>query len=537
MKPGIVSLTSGRTHQEELLPFLLDRHSYPHRPRQVRLVQTHASFVLIADPFAYKVKKDVNFGFLDFSTLEKRRHFCQREVVLNRRLCPRIYLGVIPISRVGGNYTFGKGEEVVEWAVKMRKLSNGHFLNQLLEHSRVTRTTLNRVVRVLNAFYLAQHPNREIESWGRIDRLKISTDENFRQVKPFVGQTLSQPALETIRFYTDAFYMRNAGLFSSRIRERWIRDCHGDLHLEHIYVTPRSLYIYDCIEFNDRFRYVDVASDLAFLAMDLDYEGRPDLSCHFVSQMAKALQDGGMGRLIDFYKCYRAFVRGKVESLHSVAHAAPEHERKRSADSARRYFRLALQYAVAGSQPLALVVMGRIASGKSSLARALSHELGWEVFSSDHIRKTIARLPLYQRGDDSIRARLYSPSLTERTYEKLLSGAEESVARGRSVILDATFARQAHRDELRRRFDAKGIPFRVIETQADDQTVRERLRRRETESEQVSDARLGDFERLSAFYEPLSGWILDQRIAVRTDRGSKVTLKNPLRALVDSELQ
>ena len=523
--------------QEQLLPFLLNPNSYPHRPRRVRLIQTHSSFVFIAPPFVYKVKKPVNFGFLNFSTLEKRRHFCEREVVLNRRLSPNIYLGVVPISTRDGHFTFGEGEEVVEYAVKMRKLSERHFLDQLVERDEVVPGDLNRIAIVLRQFYQAQHPTEEIEAWGRIDRLRISTDENFRQTRPFIGQTLSRPAFEAIRFYTDRFYSRHAGLFASRIKERRIRDCHGDLHLEHIHVTPSALHIYDCIEFNDRFRYVDVANDAAFLAMDLDYEGRPDLARHFATQMAHALNDDGMPRLMDFYKCYRAYVRGKVESLHSVTHAAPEEERRVSAGRARRYFRLGLQYAVAGSQPMVLAVMGRIASGKSTLAHALGAELGWEVYSSDYIRKKMAGFPLYERSSAAARKRLYSAAMTEKTYERLLTTAEAQLQKGHSVILDATFARRAHRKLLAERFGKRGITWRVLEAQASNDAVKQRLRARETKPDEVSDARLEDFDMLTHLYEPPLELTNDQRIKINTATPLDQTVTRALKGLAKANVE
>ncbi len=515
--------------QEQLLPFLLNPRSYPHQPRRVRLVQTHSSFVFIAPPFVYKVKKPVNFGFLNFSTLEKRRHFCEREVALNRRLCPRVYLGVVPISTRNGRFVFGEGDEVVEYAVKMRKLSERHFLDQLVGRQEVVPGDLNRIAHVLKQFYEAQQPTEEIEAWGRIDRLRISTDENFRQTKEFIGHTLFRPAFEAIRFYTDRFYTRHNRLFASRIKERRIRDCHGDLHLEHIHVTPRAVHIYDCIEFNDRFRYVDVANDAAFLAMDLDYEGRPDLARYFATQMASALNDDGMPRLMDFYKCYRAYVRGKVESLHSVAHAAPEEERQASAERARRYFRLALCYAVAGSHPLVLAVMGRIASGKSTLARALGAELGWDVYSSDYVRKKMAGFPLYERSSVAARTRLYSAAMTEKTYDQLLTTAEAQLQNGHSVILDATFARRAHRELVAERFGKRGIVWRFLEAQASNAAVKQRLRARETKPEEVSDARLEDFDMLTHLYEP--------PVELPAGQCAKLRTSGPLDKIVTKALQ
>ncbi|MFM1769479.1 MAG: putative family phosphotransferase fused to gluconate kinase family enzyme [Verrucomicrobiota bacterium] len=500
--------------RDPLLPFLLNPQSYPHRPRWVRLIQTHASFVFIAPPYVYKVKKPVDFGFLNFATLERRRHFCEREVALNRRLSPGIYLGVVPISQRGGRLAFGRDGRIVDYAVHMRRLSERHFLDRLVARGEVVPGDLDRLVAVLRRFYEAQEPTAAIEAWGRIDRLRISTDENFRQVRPFLGvpaaparpdrppATLSRPALEAIRLYTNRFYARHRGLFVARIREGRIRDCHGDLHLEHIHVTPRALHVYDCIEFNDRLRYVDVASDAAFLAMDLDHEGRPDLARQFAAHMAAALRDDGMLALMDFYKCYRAFVRGKVESLHGVTPAAPDGERAASADRARRYFRLALGYAVAGSRPTALVVMGRIASGKSTLARALGAELGCEVVSSDCLRKQMAGYPLYERTSAAARRRLYSKAMTRRTYEALLAAAEARLRAGQHVVLDATFARRAQRDQLGRRLGALGFPWRLIEAHAGDAAVRRRLRARERSAEEVSDARLEDFNALTRLYEP-----------------------------------
>ena len=291
---SIQSLTTTKVRpvsQDELLAFLLDARSYPHRPKQVRLKQTHSSYVLLAAPYAYKIKKPVNFGFLDFSTLEKRRYFSEREVELNRRLCPDVHLGVVPISLRAGRLTFGPGDEIVEYAVKMRQLEDRYFFLRLLKKDQIGTKDLDRIVSVLKAFYEAQKPTEEIAAWGRIESLKISTDENFRQTEDFIGFTISRPAFETIRFYTDNFYTRNAGLFESRIRGQRIRDCHGDLHLEHIHIAPTRLSIYDCIEFNDRFRCIDIANDVAFLAMDLDYHHRPDLSKEFTARIADALGD------------------------------------------------------------------------------------------------------------------------------------------------------------------------------------------------------------------------------------------------------
>src|SRR5438876_7213657 len=365
---------------QELVSFLEVPASYPHGPREVRSIQTHISWVFVTTPFVFKVKKAVNLGFLDFSTLEKRRHFCQRELELNRRLCPSVYLDIVPIYKSASGLSFNPEGEIAEYSVKMRELPGGWFLSELLVNRLVGENEINRVILCLHHIYESQPSNPVIEEWGRPEKLKISTDENFVQVEPFVGRTISPAAFETIRHFTNHFYAANEKLFRERVQQHRIRDCHGDLHLDHIHITPEATTIFDCIEFNDRFRFIDIANDLAFLAMDFDFERRRDLGNLLLRNAARDFGDSGMLKIANFYKCYRAFVRGKVGSIQASEPETvrPEEHRKQAA----RYFRLALQYAVAGSESLVLVVMGRVGTGKTTIAKQLASELGWRIFSS-----------------------------------------------------------------------------------------------------------------------------------------------------------
>src|SRR5207253_5189368 len=359
----------------ELIRFLESAASYRHGPAAVRSIQTHISWVFVASPFVFKVKKPVNLGFADFSTLERRRHFCQREVELNRRLCPEVYLGVVPIFKTASGFSFNGEGEMAEYCVKMKELSRGWFLSELLTKNLVGEAEINRVLSRLHRFYQAQSPGPEIDLWGTPEKLKISTDENFVQVEPFVGKTISSAAFETIRHFTNHFYAVHGKRFRERIQQHRIRDCHGDLHLDHIHITPDTVSIFDCIEFNDRFRFIDVANDVAFLAMDFDFEGRSDLANLFLRNAAREFQDTGMLKVSDFYKCYLAFVRGKVQSIQGISMKTTTPEEH--ANQAARYFRLALRYAVTGSEPLMLVITGRVATGKTSVALQLGTELEW----------------------------------------------------------------------------------------------------------------------------------------------------------------
>lgn len=486
---------------QKVLDFLSDPSTYPQRPAEVKLLQTHASWVFIASPFVFKIKKPVRLGFLDFSTLELRREDCERELALNRRLAEDTYLGVTSVNERDGTLSLGGEGEPIEWVVQMRELDAQHLLIHLLERDALCEGDFDRVISKLEHFYLSQPRPPESEQHTAIERLHLSTDGNFTVAADFVGRSLSRAAFDAIRHYTDTFFERRRALLQSRIDGGWIRDCHGDLHLEHIHVTPDAVAIYDCIEFNTRFRYIDLACDLAFLAMDLEFNGRADLASRLVTQFAARLHDDGMKELMDFYKCYRACVRGKVASLTSAAEGLTAEERDRKLSLARRYFTLALRYALSGSRPQAFICMGRIASGKSHLARALARDTGWVVFSSDVIRKELAGVPAHHRGNEAERAALYAPSVTERTYATLFARALEALRNGQPVILDATFSSRAHRDELRRSLTEAQVAQTWIVAHASDEVTRQRLASRAEASHVVSDARLEDFEKLSAGFQ------------------------------------
>jgi len=500
----------------------------------VRPIQTHISWVFIASPFVFKVKKPVNLGFLDFSTLEKRRFFCQREVDLNRRLAPEVYLGVAPIYKAASGFSFEGDGEIVEYAVKMRELPHGFFLNESLEKKLVGEKEIEHVILCLHRFYQSQTPTGEIEQWGASEKLKISTDENFTQVEPFIGKTISAAAFGAIRHYTNEFFVTNENFFRERIQHHRVRDCHGDLHLDHIHIAPERLSIFDCIEFNDRFRFIDVANDLAFLAMDFDFEGRSDLANLVLQTAAREFDDPGLLKIADFYKCYRAFVRGKVENIQA---AEPETEKPDEHEKlAARYFRLALRYAVAGSEPVVLVIMGRIGTGKTTVARELGRELDWPVFSSDEIRKTLAGLPLKERTPQEHRGEVYSPQMTQRTYTKLVEDGLDALRKYRGVIVDATFATRALRRFLQDECKKANVRLQFVEVNADPATIRSRLKARDQSAAEISDARLEDLEKLSATYEPPSE-LAPNHIQISANNSVAETVKGLLRQLAKKQVR
>jgi aminoglycoside phosphotransferase family enzyme len=327
----------------ELVQALLDPKTYPEAPERVQLMQTQMSFVLIAGDFVYKVKKPVNLGYLDYTTLAKRHFFCQREVELNRRLCPDAYLGVVPIVKARGKINLGGRGRVIDYAVKMCYLPQDRMMNVLLAANQVSTEMVTRVAQKLVEFHQEAETSATISVFGDIGTIRVNTEENFDQTEKSIGRTISPEKYERIKNYTRRFIENNASVFRQRVAGGRIRDCHGDLHAAHICFTD-GICIYDCIEFNDRFRYCDVASEIAFLAMDLDHYGRADLSRSFVSAYTGFSRDQGLLKLLNFYKCYRAYVRGKVESFKLDDPYISEEEKAKTLAIARKYFELAEEY-------------------------------------------------------------------------------------------------------------------------------------------------------------------------------------------------
>jgi hypothetical protein len=324
---------------------LLNPKIYPDHPKEVGFFETHISLLFFTGNHVYKVKKPVDFGFLDFTSLEKRKYFCEQEVTLNRRLSPKIYLGVVKITQDGKWILLdGKGE-VVEYAVKMKQIPENLLMNKLLEKGQVTPKMIEAVSEKLARFYSTAETSNFIKSFAKPERVKQDTDENFDQTEKYIGVTISNDVYLEIQNRTNEFFRTQAEIFYQRIAADRIRDCHGDLRLEHIFWSD-EISIFDCIEFNERFRYTDTAADIAFLTMDLDYHGREDLSKHLIQTYIKKSGDQDFMKVFDFYKSYRAYVRGKVESFRLDDPNIPEGEKREALQRAQKYFNLAQRYAL-----------------------------------------------------------------------------------------------------------------------------------------------------------------------------------------------
>lgn len=450
----------------------------------VEMTQTHISVVLLGRERVLKLKKPVNFGFLDYSTLEQRRIASEAEVRLNRRLCENTYLGVQPIGRVDGVPQLSEAGPVIDYAVLMKRLPADRMLDEMVRRDVVTEGHLDRVAHRLSEFHRTARRGPEIDAWGTWEQARRNWDENFSQTSSFVGRTIETSAYQLLRDWVEQWLARNRAVLDERIRGGRVVDGHGDVRGESVCVI-NGICIFDCIEFNDRFRCCDVASEVAFLAMDLDSLGRPDLGYYVTERYAAHAADAGLSRLLPFYRCYRAYVRGKVLSfrLDEVEFSAAE--KSRAAGRAAGYFELARRYATPMRRPTVVVVMGLAGTGKTSMARAVAGELGLRVVSTDAVRQELFG---GEKGVADYGQGAYRPEANQRTYQKLLERGRGLTAEDGGVVLDGTFLRDEDRMAVRDMASAAGAAVRWIECELPADVVRERLERRRQRHEGLSDA-------------------------------------------------
>jgi aminoglycoside phosphotransferase family enzyme/predicted kinase len=464
----------------------------------IEIIRTHISVVLLGKHRVLKLKKPIDLGFLDYTTLEKRRAACQAEVELNSRLCAGYYDGVQPISLIDGELRFSDRGPVVEYAVLMTRLPANKMLDRLLARGEVTEAIIQRIAERLCEFHRAAERSARVEALGSPDVIAGNWRENFDQTAPYVDRTIAAETYEAIRAWVTRWLSEHQQLLRNRVAEGRIRDGHGDIRAESICVTD-GLCIFDCIEFNERFRFSDVASEVAFLAMDLDARGRPDLGYYFSEQYEERSKDALLFKLLPFYRCYRAYVRGKVQSFRLDEPELTDLEREVVGLRARRYFELAARYASPLRLPTVIAVTGPAGSGKTSLARAIAGELGLRVVSSDSIRKTLFEIkerPEYGAGP-------YSADANRLTYAAVVKRGRDLLPEQGGVVLESTFRRKADRATAREMALNAGAKWRVIECRLAPELVRERLERRTMLKEGLSDAVWETYLRQQREFEPV----------------------------------
>ncbi|MDB5386975.1 MAG: hypothetical protein JWM11_2621 [Planctomycetaceae bacterium] len=488
-----------------LISGLSDPAAYPAGVQNVELRQTHISVVFLTEEFAFKIRKPVKFSFLDFSSLEKRHFDCCREVELNQRLAPGVYLGVVPIVQREGRIHVGGGGEPVEWAVQMRRLPENATLKHQLLQDDVGADLFKVLGRRLATFHAGAACSSQIAEFAKYEAVARNVLENLNSQQAN-GSPASERTVQTrIAELTRQRLEEHRDLIEQRAARGVPRDTHGDLRLDHVYyfpecTPPADLCIVDCIEFNDGFRYADPVSDIAFLIMDLKFEGRSDLAQVQANEYFLVTDDSEGRQLLSFYVAYRAAVRAKVSTLESVEDEIPESERSNAIVSARAHWLLTLtELEVPSRRPCLVLVGGLQGTGKSTLARGLAEIAGFSVIRTDVVRKELAGISTEPSSDRNKRDDIYSQDWTERTYSECLRRAVELLQRGARVIVDGTFCREQYR---RRFLDAAArlaLPGLFLNCQADPRLIQRRLDERTGD---VSDANWDVYKAAASKWDP-----------------------------------
>ncbi len=447
---------------------------YPHPVQEpIRLIQTHASAVFLTGDYAYKLKKPVNFGFLDFSTLAKRQHFLRQELRINQPIAPDIYLEVLPINQSGNLLSLsGKGESV-EYALKMQQFPQDALLINMFQQGNLREWHLQELGKVVARFHVQAQTNEYIRSFGEIGKIQATITDNYQKTQKYIGVVQKQQQYEETKFFTDRYLSDKKAFFQERQIQDKIKECHGDLHLKNICFWHDRIQLFDRIEFNESFRFVDTMYDIAFTVMDLDAKGRQDFSYIFLNTYLEETGDWDGLQVLPLYLSRQAYVRAKVTSLLLDDVDVSQAEKQEAIATATNYYHLAWKYSQK-AQAQIIVMSGLSGSGKTTVAKQLAKKLKAIHIRSDAMRKQLAGIALEERGGEE----LYTPQMNQKTYDRLLDLGIMAAKAGFTVILDAKYDRIIWREPIISQAQSQQFPLQIIHCIAPIEVLRDRLAQR-----------------------------------------------------------
>ncbi len=497
-------MTTGRVERDDqtLVRALMNPALYDHPIDAFQLIETHISWVLLTGPYAYKIKKPVDLGFLDFSTLERRRFFCEEELRLNRRLAPQLYLAVVPITGSRAAPQIGGGGPVIDYAVKMRQFPQEAQLDRLVELGALRVDQLEALAGDLAAFHHRTDRAPMNSPFGTPERIAKPMRENFEQIQRQLEEPARLDQHRRLGVWSDKDHAAHRETFVKRKAGGLVRECHGDLHLANMVLWEKRIVIFDCLEFDESLRWIDVMSDVAFVTMDLTHRGRPDWANRLLNRYLEESGDYAGLSVLRSYQVYRAMVRAKVASVRRQQ-SADDSDRRRLWEEYCGYADLAERY-TRPVRPSVVITHGCSGSGKTVLSRAVAQARGAIHVRSDVERKRLFGMAPSARSGSALDAGLYSAEAGARTYQRLADLAGLIVASGYPVMMDAACLQRAQRDLLRAAAREAGTPFVILNLEAPEAVLRRRLFQRHEEGTDASEATLAVLSHQLERREPLA---------------------------------
>ena len=487
---------------------------YDHPVDGFQVIETHISQVILTGDYAYKIKKPMDFGFLNFSTLDRRKHFCEEELRLNRRLADRLYLEVVPITGTPDNPILGGEGEAFEYAIKMRQFGQEHLFDRLQEQGKLTPEPLTDLARQVAAFHEQLPPVPDDKPLGTPEAVFAAMQENFDQIRPMIDDSHLLMQLDNLQAWTESTFERHRELIALRRASGMVRECHGDLHLANITRFEDAVTVFDCIEFNEPFRWIDVINDLAFLLMDLESRGESALTHQVLNTYLEYRDDFEALPLLPLYKAYRAMVRAKIALFTMGNPGLTDAEKTDLMQRYRAYAQLAEDYGTIPNHYL-LATTGLSASGKTCVSAAMANELGLIRLRSDVERKRLHGLAPLESSRSPTGGNLYTEEATEKTYQRLAELAGYVLAAGFPVIVDAASLKQKERYLLASVAEAQGVPFALIHCEAPEDLRREWIRNRKGDASEATEELL---DAQQTWFEPLTAEEKSHTIHLHTDQ-------------------
>lgn len=472
-----------------LIEKLKNPELYPHPVREFHLYETHSSMVLTTGDYVYKIKKAVDFGFLDYSTVEKRKFHCEREIAFNKKLAEDIYLEVVPIYGDSEHPSFEPQGEPFEYAVKMRQFPQHAILGQLLQDKKLTPTMIEQLAVTINQFHeQAEIANNNTE-YGNPEHIHRFAMDNFNETLPLLSDEQEIVQLKTLANLTQLCYDGIRDKLRQRKEQGWVRRCHGDMHLNNIVMIADRPIIFDCIEFNEDFIWTDVMGDLGFIIMDLDEHNKPELARLLLNSYLEQTDDYSALTVLPYFCAYRAMVRAKVDQLRLTQPGLSAADKRTIHKHYQQCLTLVKHY-LEPRQPMLIIMNGLSGSGKSTVAQQIATRIGAVQIRSDVERKRLAGLSANADSQSGLYQDLYQPSVTDSVYQHLADLTQRIIAAGFSVVVDATFLRQELREIFIRLSSKLDVPLTIVQCKAPENVLRERVAQRKQDIDDASEARL-----------------------------------------------